>query len=596
MNTSFQPSIFKLLIIQNKKTMRKLTITYLLILISSISFSQETKTDTLKTEEISVVKPYTPKISDAFKVKSNPIIDASNSFQKEQVNYQFFSIPVASTFTPSKGKAQGLVRAPKERLYENYVLAGFGNYTTPLLEAFVHAGDPRYSDFGILLNYHSSEGGIKDLLLDDNFSNTNVALYYKQFERDFDWKVNAGYKRNQYNFYGLPSNIIYNENVIDAMDEKQVYTTVNLSGDINFDDSIFQGGKIEITSFMDDYSSSEIQFIANPQFEYPIEDSNINGDFLIDFVTGKFDKNYITPDKIKYSFLNLGLSPNYEILNDDMSINIGAKIYYTFDLENSTNSFKFYPNVTASYKLVDDIFILLAGVTGDLVQNSYKNFATENPFISPTLNIQQTDNQYNAFIGAKGKLASNISYNFNVNYRSEKDKALYIQNQTNTDGTIIVNNAYEAGNSFGVIYDHIKTINVYGEINFEVSKEFQLAASIDYSNYSTDIELEAWNLPEIKAMISAEYRVKKWFAGTQMFFNGNTKDYVISFNDNPENGVIVTNKSYLDLNFNGGYTISNRLSVFAKINNAIGDSYQRFVNYPVQSFQVLGGVIYKFDL
>ena len=296
----------------------------------------------------------------------------------------------------------------------------------------------------------------------------------------------------------------------------------------------------------------------------------------------------ITPDARSAGMGELGVATSADVYSQQWN---PAK--YVFAERSQGLGVSYTPYLS---KLVDDIFILLAGVTGDLVQNTYKDFATENPFISPTLNIQQTDNQYNAFIGAKGKLASNIGYNFNMNYRSEKDKALYIQNQTQTDGTNIINNAYEAGNSFEVVYDLLKTFNVYGEINFEVSKEFQLAASADYSNYTTDIQLEAWNLPEIKAMISAEYRVKKWFAGTQMFFNGNTKDYVISFGDTPEDGVIVTNKSYLDLNFDGGYTISDRLSVFAKINNAIGDNYERFVNYPVQSFQILGGVIYKFDL
>ena len=31
------------------------------------------------------------------------------------------------------------------------------------------------------------------------------------------------------------------------------------------------------------------------------------------------------------------------------------------------------PNVTASFKLIDDVFILVAGATGDLVQNTYQN-------------------------------------------------------------------------------------------------------------------------------------------------------------------------------------------------------------------------------
>lgn len=592
MNISFQ-----LLNIKNKKPMRKLKIIYLLLLfITAVSYSQERKKDTLKTEVITVVKPYTPTISDAFKVTSNPEIDASNNFQKETVNYSIFSIPVASTFTPSKGKAQGLTRAPKERYYENYILAGFGNYMTPVFETFIHSGDPRYNDFGLMMNYYSSQGGIKDVLLDDNFSNTKIDVYYKQFENDFNWKVNAGYQRERYNYYGLPTDVAYDQTFIDNIDEKQVYNWYYLGGNINFDNSIFQGATAELAGFMDEYSSNENQFSAKPQFKYEIGNNNVNGDVLIDFLNGKFEQQYFSLNDLKYSFLNLAVRPNYEILNDDYTVNVGAKIFYTFDLENRTSGFKFYPNITASYKLVDDIFIVLAGVTGDLIQNTYRDFADENPFVSPTLNIQQTDQQYNAFIGVKGKLASNIGYNFNASYRSEKDKALFIQNQTQTDGTILVNNAFEAGNSFGVVYDDVNTIAVYAEVNVDISKEFQLAGSVEYANYNTENELEAWNLPEIKAIISADYRTKTWYAGAKLFFNGNTKDFVIPFGDIPANGSIVTNNSYVDLNFNGGYNFTDRLTAFARINNVVGDSYKRFVNYPVQSIQFIGGVLYKFDL
>ena len=92
--------------------MQKLFITSLVLLISGFSFAQETKKDTLKTEEIVVVKPYTPTISAAFKIKSNPSIESASNIEKEKVNYSIFSIPVASTFTPSKGKAKGVVREP----------------------------------------------------------------------------------------------------------------------------------------------------------------------------------------------------------------------------------------------------------------------------------------------------------------------------------------------------------------------------------------------------------------------------------------------------------------------------------------------------
>ncbi len=592
MNTSLQLLIIQ---IQKRHHMRKLLITSTLLIFTIVSIAQETKKDTLKTEEIAVVKPYTPTISEAFKVKSNPTVNDQN-FQKETVNYSIFSVPVASTFTPSKGKAQGLKRAPKERLYENYISAGFGNYTTPLLEAFLHSGDYRYNDYGIFLKHNSSQGGIKDILLNDNYSDSKIDVFYKQFERYFNWKINAGYNRELYNYYGLPTTFTFDENVLGNIDEKQVYNSVYLGGSINFEDAIFTRGTMEVVHFFDKYNSNEFRFLAKPTFELPISTEAINAEILVDYINGKFDQDYSSSNELTYRFLNVGVTPNFEILKDDLSINLGVKLYYTFDLENSSNQFKAYPNVTASYKVVDDIFILTAGVTGDLIQNSYRDFTQENPYVSPTLNVQQTDQQYNAFIGAKGKLASNIGYNVNVNYMNEKDKTLFTQNQALTNGTILVNNAYEAGNSFKVVYDDVNTINASAEVNVEVSKEFQLNVGLNYSNFTTTNELEAWNLPEFTATLSAAYKTEKWHVGTQLFFRGTTNDFVIAYGDLPVNGSIVKNKSYVDLNFNGGYIFSDRLSVFGKINNAVSKSYERFVNYPVQSIQLLAGVTYKFDL
>ena len=64
--------------------------------------------DTLKTEVVNIVKPYTPSISDAIKIKETSLlIDATNT-KKREVSYSIFSVPVASTFNPAKGKATKL--------------------------------------------------------------------------------------------------------------------------------------------------------------------------------------------------------------------------------------------------------------------------------------------------------------------------------------------------------------------------------------------------------------------------------------------------------------------------------------------------------
>ena len=576
------------------KRMRKLFIITLAIFTINSTFSQETKKDTLSTEEILVVKPYTPKISDAFKVKSNPNIDTTTTIEKEKVTYSIFSIPVASTFTPSKGKAKGVQRAPKERLFENYVSAGFGNFTSPLFEAYIHTGDPRYNDLGLFINHHSSEGGIKDIQLDDNFADTRFDGFYKFFDKYYNWQINAGVQRKLYNYYGTSVN--FDEAILNTIDEKQIYKNIYVGGNIEFNDSFFKGATAELMNFSDNYKSNEFRFKIAPKLEFPISTELINAEFLVDLVKGKFEQNYITNDELKYSYLNLGVSPNFEVLRDNLTINLGAKIYYSSDLENKTNEFYAYPNVTASLKLIDEIFILVAGATGDLVQNTYQDYTLLNPYVSPTLDIQQTDKQYKAFAGAKGKLASNIGYNFNVSHTNEQNKPLFLQNASKTDGTFEVTNAYEAGNSFNVIYDNVKTLGFFGEITIEASKEFNFGGTINYNNYSTENVVEAWNLPEITATISADFQKNKWFAGAKLFYSGATKDFVISYGQIYEEGTVVKNKSYMDLNINGGYIFSDRLTAFAKLNNALGEKYEPFVNYQVQPLQVLAGITYKFDL
>ena len=301
--TSLFNSTFKLYKLSTFKVkpMQKLLITSIFILTASVSYAQETKTDTLRTEEILVVKPYTPAISDAFKVKSNPKIDTVSTIQKEKVNYSIFSIPVASTFTPSKGEAKGVVKEPKERLFENYISAGFGNFTSPLFEAYLHTGDPRYSDLGIFINHHSSEGGIKDLQLNDNFADTKINGYYKQFDRYYNWQINAGVQRKLYNYYGLPTDVIFDDAVINAMDEKQIYKNINFGGKVSFEDSFFQGATAELINFSDNFNSNEFRFKVKPKLEFPISTELINAEFLIDLIKANEKKR----SKLKLTTLSV---------------------------------------------------------------------------------------------------------------------------------------------------------------------------------------------------------------------------------------------------------------------------------------------------
>jgi len=85
-----------------------------ILCVTQFSLAQK-KDDNIGTEVVNVVKPYTPSISDAFKVKETPTLDDEETSKKENIQYNIFSFPVASTFAPAKEKAANFDKVPKKK-------------------------------------------------------------------------------------------------------------------------------------------------------------------------------------------------------------------------------------------------------------------------------------------------------------------------------------------------------------------------------------------------------------------------------------------------------------------------------------------------
>lgn len=554
--------------------------------------AQEVKKDSIGTEEVTIVKPYTPKIKDAFKIKDNPSIGTDDIQNKIEVNYKINSVPVASTFTPSKGKAKGVSKKKKEHIYDNFASLAFGLYTTPKAEIFVHTSTNRDNDLGLHLNYLSSVNGVDNVETDTDFTDAKINLFYKQNYRDFDWKVNGGYRYQKYNWYGIHDTNLLPIATYHDLDVAHNYGDVFLGGKLTYYDSFFKAVQLDVNLFSDNNNSTETHILAKPQFQIPISSELIQTDVRLEYISGKMDKDYSGFNEIKYGFYNLGVSPTFKVLRENLTINLGANLVYSGAIESTDESkFFIYPNIHASYELIVDVMKLYASVTGDLHQQSYRNFVNENPFVSPTLNVNRTDEQYNAKFGAKGKLASNISYNVNASYKREEAKPLFILNEDLSLNASPEN--YQYANSFGVIFDNINTLGFFGEIVMDFSKELQFGGNVAYNSYDKDTQEKAWNLPSLEAVLFAKYQTQKWNAGANLFMVGERKDLYI---DNALVNNLITNKSYIDLNLNFAYHFTNRLTAFAKANNILGTNYERYTNFKAQGIQFLAGVKYKFDL
>ncbi|WP_372756697.1 TonB-dependent receptor [Mariniflexile sp.] len=550
-------------------------------------FSQKKSGDTITTGVIDVVKPYTPTISDAFKVKEVPSLNDEITQAKKEIKYNIFSFPVASTFTPAKGKAATVDKAKPIKLFDNYATLGVGTYTTILGEVYLNHAISRTESVGGYVSHHSSGGGIEGLTYDDDFLDSKANVNYASRLRDVSWNVEGGVGYQRYNWYGVPESQI----AVSQSNNIQVdhsFFDAHLGGDITFEDTYINSASLLFRRFGDNQGSAENRFKFTGKVDVPINDYEISTDVIFDYLSGGFDTDYNAIGELNYGNFQLGISPTYQLIEDDLTLNLGVSLFYMKDNEANDSKIYLYPNVTATYRLANDVLIAYGGLQGDLIQNSYHGFANENPFVSPTLFITPTNQLYNAYVGLKGKITTNVSYNISGRYLSDRSKALFRNNeitQTSQD--------FSYGNSFGIVYDDVKTLGLAGEVNVDVNRNFKLNLKAETFKYAVENESEAWNLPDFKASLFLDYQInEKWFAGANLMFVGERKDQFFLSATTP---TTVTLDSYFDANAHVGYHVTEQLSIFAKANNIANEGYQKWQNFPVQSAQFLAGATYKFD-
>lgn len=560
------------------------------------------ETDDIGTETVTVVKPYSPTVSDAFKLKSTPNLNDSIVLQKKKINYSIFSVPVASTFTPAKGKASRVKKTPAPTLYNSYASVGLGNFNNALVDLYTSREFNRGEDlldFGF--SHHSSRGDIETTPLEADFYNTKFDVSYAKKDRDMEWGADLGLQHQLYNWYGI-ENGAFDDATVASIDERQNYFNAEAKAHLNLEDSFFKKGNILLRRFWDATESGENRVVIKPTIELPITEELVTINTKLDYVNGNFKNaslnNTVNDGEINYSHFQAGVNPSLLILRDDLTLNLGANLVYGLDTENNDSNFYIYPAVTASYRLLDETVIAYGGLEGELKQNSYYDFVEENPYVSPTLSILPTDQQYEGYLGLKGQLLSNVSYNIKGSYTAENRRPLFLLNPQN-----LVRDdekGYFYGNSFQVFYDDVKTLGIFGELNIDVNRNFTLGINAEFYDYDTETDNPAWNLPSVKGSLFMDYQIdKQWYLGANLFYVGEREDLVsTAVASTPPNlfpSTIVTLDSFFDANAHVGYRFNEQLSVFVKASNIANNDYQRWANFRVQGFQALAGVSYKFD-
>lgn len=576
---------------------KQLYISSAFAILFGMTVQAQSKDKNIGTEEVRVVKAYEATVVDAFKIKETPEIGDEDNV-KQEIKYTIYSFPVASTFSPEKGQAATVDKDSLSPIFNNYALLGYGNFNT--IQGELGIAEKINNDIYVagLLNYKSSQGGIAGVLIDDKYSKSNLDFNIGSKKEFGDWNANFGVSQQNYHWYGLPSDYVFAPAEYTGRDFKQKYNDIHLGFKYDSNLDVFDGGTIKYKYFWDAFDSKENHFAIKPKFNFDLQKTNINLDLNLDYLNTSFVNQLDINNRNETKYFVVAAEPNIRISAEDYNVQLGFGVA---NISGSTfngkdNSFVVYPKVKANFDLVKNIVVAYVGAEGGVTNNSYANFVSQNPFVSPDLTIAPTKRQYNLYVGMKGKLDHNISYNIRVSYLSEDNKPMFVSNPKALSFDLLNSQVYQYGNSFGVTYDLVKTINAYGELNFNFTDDVLLDLTGEINSYSAD-NGPVYNLPEAKFSAKAKvFFTDQWFGGLDVFFVGKRNDlgYVNDGNGFFERKEISVN-SFADFNLNVGYKATDNWTFFAKGNNLFNNKVQMWSNYKVQGTQFMVGAMYKFN-
>jgi hypothetical protein len=156
--------------------------------------------DNVYNEEINVIAPYEPSISDAFKINRNPEIN-DTIINIPKLTYSIKTKEITTSFSPEPIRPAKMLGEPLDKLYKGLIKLGIGTYTTPYGEFFYNKLRSKKYSGGIHYKHISSTGKIKNFAPCD-YSNNALDLYGKKFIGIHTLYGNFNYNRDVIHFYG----------------------------------------------------------------------------------------------------------------------------------------------------------------------------------------------------------------------------------------------------------------------------------------------------------------------------------------------------------------------------------------------------------
>ncbi len=532
---------------------------------AAAKLEREALADTSNPKEVVITSAFKPSLKNAAKINftaASTLTDTS----RLQLLYKVPAQNLFFSYQPVPIKPIAIAMDSLVALKnDHFVKLGIGNFSTPYAEVGLSFGDGRNSIVNIHASHVSSNGQIDF----QEFSKTGIDVF-TQFinSQEQEWTAKAFYKNSKQYLYGFqPSTLSYTKD-----DLLQRFNTIGF--ELGFRNKlmgvtgILYHPQISLINFSSNNHAKEMNLIAKFPFsksfgKFYSFDVGLNADIAT------YNAPLI-PNPIKIQNNLFTIDPNIRFKTPNFLLTLGVTPSW-----DNTN-FKMLPNFGASAKIKETGLLVELGWKGYFQKNSYRSLAEFNPFLDKPDTIRNTriSEQY---LGVKGSLGNHFSMGARLSFMQLFNQPLFV-------------NTFSDGRAFNILYDSkIESIQIHGEIGYRIQEQFSVIGGININQYtSLSNYSKAYGLIPIE--ITGSFKWKIW------------KDLQIKSEIYLRDGSPYQGKSFesfkldpaADLNLGAEFSVLPKLNIWLQMNNLLNNTYQRWNQYQVMGFNVLGGVVYSF--
>jgi hypothetical protein len=502
-----------------------------------------------------------------FKIKP-PVTEDRN------VRYRFTDYTLPSQEIKLQVKVLTIKQDELTKLYGNYLKGGLGNYASIYLKGYFHNKRSDDVSYGAEVSHVSSARGPVDNK-NSAVGNSSIGLHGEKYLSGLTVGGRVGYGRDTYHFYGYNS-LLEQKPEKDAI--RQVFNRVNadayLHNEVANTPFVYRAG-VKLNYLNDKFDMSETNAAFALKSEYGIDAvSAFKVDADASFVTHKDDGS------VSRGFFKL--TPAYERQLNALRLTIGAQVAYTADTVNSPKQFNLYPALRVGVEPIKDNLLFYAGLGGGLERVTLYDLTQENPYLAQNVAVADINKGLEIYGGLSANIANYVHLTGRVAYQNFRNMYFY-------------NNSFADPSKFELVYDDGVTnvLNLYAEAVFNYSDEVRLGLKTDYNKYSTASLEKAFHRPALITTVFGTYNFyDKILFNSELYYIGSSYGQV--FNTETNKPELRETDTIVDLNVKADYLFSKRFTVFLMGNNLLARKYERFVNYPVKSINLIGGVTYSF--